>query len=105
MPLGEFELLVMLAVMRLKDDAHAAQVRDEIETRSGRAAPRGSVYITLDRLIRKGYVRERSVAGGPERGGRPKRLFAPTAAGRHATEHALAGLRRMQRGLAWHRTD
>jgi DNA-binding PadR family transcriptional regulator len=103
MPLGEFELLVLLAVMRLKDEAHAAQVREEIETRTGRPAPRGSVYITLDRLIRKGHLRERAVAGGPDRGGRPRRLFAATAAGRHATEDALMGLRRMQRGLAWNR--
>jgi DNA-binding PadR family transcriptional regulator len=105
MPLGEFELLVMLAVLRLNDEAHAAQVRDEIEARTGRPAPRGSVYITLDRLIRKGHLRERSVAGGADRAGRSRRLFAATAAGRHAAEDALAGLRQMQRGLVWRRSE
>ena len=101
MYLGEFELLVMLAVMRLDDEAHAAEVRNEIEARSGRQASRGTVYITLDRLIRKGCLRERAVPGGHERGGRLKRLFIPTAAGKRATEDALNGLQRMQRGLAW----
>src|SRR5688500_6690592 len=57
-PLGEFELLVLVAVLRLEQDAYAVSIREEIETRTGRAAPRGSVYITLDRLARKGYLRE-----------------------------------------------
>src|SRR5688572_15285236 len=98
-PLGEFELLVLLAVLRLKGDAYAVSVRDEIEARTGRPAPRGSVYITLDRLTRKGYVRERSEAGGAERGGRAKRVFSVTGAGSAAAQDALAGLKRMQQGL------
>jgi hypothetical protein len=52
MAVGEFELLVLLAVLRLKDNAYAVSVREEIEARTHRAAPRGSVYITLDRLTR-----------------------------------------------------
>ena len=100
-PLGEFELLVLLAVLRLKDDAYAVSVREEIEARSGRAAPRGSVYITLDRLTRKGYLHAVEAAGGAERGGRPKRVFSATTAGRAAVKDALEALRRMQQGLAW----
>jgi PadR family transcriptional regulator, regulatory protein PadR len=100
-PLGEFELLVLLAVLRLDADAYAVSVREEIEARTGRAAPRGSVYITLDRLTRKGYLREVQRAGGRERGGRPKRVFSATAAGKAAVKDALAGIKRMQRGLAW----
>ena len=79
-PLGEFELLVLLAVMRLKGEAYAVPVREEIEARTGRAVARGAVYMTLDRLVRKGYLRERGAPGGVERGGRPKRLFTVTAA-------------------------
>ncbi len=100
-PLGEFELLVLLAVLRLKENAYAVSVREEIEARTGRPAPRGSVYITLDRLTRKGYLHEAQSPGGAERGGRPKRLFSATAAGRTAAKTALTGLRRMQQGLAW----
>ena len=98
-PLGEFELLVLLAVMRLKDEAYAIPVREEIEARTGRAVARGAVYMTLDRLVRKGYLRERSAPGGLERGGRAKRLFTVTATGTTATRAAVAGLRRMQQGL------
>lgn len=100
MALGEFELLVLLAVSRL-DDAYAVSVREEIEARTGRPAARGSVYITLDRLTRKGYLREHSITRPGERGGAAKRLFAPTAEGKAAAKDALAGLRRMQQGLAW----
>ena len=98
-PLGEFELLVLLAVIRLEEEAYAVPVREEIEARTGRNVARGAVYMTLDRLVRKGHLRERSVAGGAERGGRPKRLFQISAAGRAATQEALMALRKMQQGL------
>jgi DNA-binding PadR family transcriptional regulator len=98
-PLGEFELLVLLAVIRLGEDAYAVPVREEIEARTGRSVARGAVYMTLDRLARKGHLRERSVAGGAERGGRPKRLFQISASGRAATQDALMALRKMQQGL------
>ena len=104
-PLGEFELLVLLAVLRLKGTAYAVSVRQEIEDQTGRPAPRGSVYITLDRLARKGYLRERRMPGGAERSGRIKRVFVATPEGSLAAREALAGLKRMQRGLAWDRQD
>jgi DNA-binding PadR family transcriptional regulator len=99
MALGEFELLVLLAVSRL-EGAYAVSVREEIEARTGRAVPRGSVYITLDRLTRKGMLRE-SAGARAERGGTPTRVFALTADGRAAAREALGGLRRMQQGLTW----
>ena len=99
MALGEFELLVLLAASRL-DDAYAVSVREEIEARTGRPVPRGSVYITLDRLTRKGYLREHAAARA-DRGATPKRTFALTGDGKAAVKDALAGLRRMQQGLAW----
>lgn len=100
MALGEFELLVLLAVSRL-DEPYAVSVREEIEARTGRPVPRGSVYITLDRLTRKGYLREDSAPGGGERGGVARRIFATTPEGKAAAKDAIAGLRRMQQGLAW----
>ena len=100
-PVGEFELLILLAVHRLKDNAYAVTVREEIEARTGRDVPRGSVYITLDRLVRKGYLQERSAAGDAEREGRPRRVFRVTGEGTRATRDALAGIRNMQRGLAF----
>jgi PadR family transcriptional regulator PadR len=100
MALGEFELLVLLAVSRL-DEAYAASVREEIEARTGRPVPRGSVYITLDRLTRKGYLREHGAGGDRARGGVARRVFTTSAEGRAAAKDALAGLRRMQQGLAW----
>lgn len=99
MALGEFELLVLLAVSRL-EGAYAVSVREEIEARTGRAVPRGSVYITLDRLTRKGLLREHAGVRG-DGGGTPTRAFAVTADGRAAARDALAGLRRMQKGLTW----
>ena len=97
--LGEFELLVLLAVLRLGDVAYAVPVREEIEARTGRAVARGAVYMTLDRLVRKGHLRESAAGGGADRSGRPRRMFRVTAQGREATRHALTGLRRMQQGL------
>ena len=98
-PLGEFELLVLLAVLRLRDDAYAVPVREEIEARTSRTVARGAVYMTLDRLVRKGYLCEHSGPGGQERGGRPKRLFEATPTGREAVRDALSDIRRMQQGL------
>jgi PadR family transcriptional regulator PadR len=94
--LGELEQLVLLAAQRLPENAYAVSIRDEIEARAGIALSRSSVYVTLDRLDRKGYVR--SWLGEPtaERGGKAKRCFEVTAAGRRAlaeAEQAVARLR------------
>ena len=67
--LGEFEHIVLLAVLRLGDDAYGASVRREIETRTGRALTVGALYRTLDRLELKGYVASRVGDPTPERGG------------------------------------
>jgi PadR family transcriptional regulator PadR len=94
--LGELEQLVLLAALRLAENAYAVSIRDEIDARAGIALSRSSVYVTLDRLDRKGYVR--SWLGEPtaERGGKAKRCFEVTAAGRRAlseAEQAVASLR------------
>jgi len=74
--LGEFEQVVLLSILRLGDDAYAVSVRDEILRCTGRDVSRGSIYITLDRLETKGYLRSRLADPTPERGGRAKRYYA-----------------------------
>ena len=74
--LGEFEQVVLLAVLRLGDEAYAVPILDEIAQRTGRAVSRGSVYVTLDRLETKGYLRSRLGDPTAERGGRAKRYYA-----------------------------
>ena len=56
--LGEFEQVVLLAILRLGDEAYAVSIRDEILTCTGRTVSRGSIYITLDRLETKGYLKK-----------------------------------------------
>src|SRR5436853_4420362 len=73
--LGEFEQVVLLAVLRLGEDAYAVSILDEIVRCTGRPVARGSVYITLDRLETKGYLRSGLGDPTPERGGRAKRYY------------------------------
>ena len=75
--LGEFEHMVLLAIMRLGDgDAYAVPVRDEIVRCTGRDVSRGSIYITLDRLETKGYLKSRLADPTPERGGLSNRYYS-----------------------------
>jgi PadR family transcriptional regulator, regulatory protein PadR len=97
--LGEFEQIVLLAVMRLEDDAYGMTVRREIEDRTGRDVSIGAVYATLDRLEQKGLVRSKVGAPTQERGGRAKRCFVVTAAGVAAVEGTQQALKRMTAGL------
>jgi len=100
--LGEFEALLLLAVLHLTEaklDAYGSAVRDEIETRSGRPAPRGSIYVTLDRLEEKGLLSSRTTGGSAARGHRPKRIFTVTALGFRAVRASVSAFSRMQRGL------
>jgi PadR family transcriptional regulator PadR len=96
--LGEFEQLVMLAVMRLEEDAYGMEVRREIEGRTGRDASIGAVYATLERLENKGLMRSREIV--PEGGtARPRRLYKITADGAKSLNQALSAVARMREGL------
>jgi PadR family transcriptional regulator len=75
-PLGEFEQVVLLSILRLAEEAYAVSVRGEILRCTGRDVSRGSIYITLDRLETKGYLRSRLADPTPERGGRAKRYYS-----------------------------
>ena len=86
--LGELEQMLLWTVVRLGDGAYGMAVRDELERRSGRAVSRGSVYITLDRLVKKAYLSSRLDTPTEERGGRSRRYFAVTPLGKAAMREA-----------------
>ena len=97
--LGEFEQLVLLALMRLGDGAYGMTVRREIADRTGREVTIGAVYVTLDRMERKALVRSRLGEPTEVRGGRAKRCFTITAPGLAALELSQKALKRMTDGL------
>ena len=97
--LGEFEQLVLLALMRLEPEAYGVAIRDEIEKRTGRSVALGAVYTTLLRLEDKRMVATRLGEPTPQRGGRRKKYYRPLAAGRRELAASLDALRSMTRGL------
>jgi DNA-binding PadR family transcriptional regulator len=97
--LGDFEQLVILAVMRLGEGAYGMTVRREIEANSGRHVSLGGIYSTLDRLEEKGLVSSAMGETTPERRGRAKRFFKVQAGGVRALQDALAALDRMRMGI------
>jgi PadR family transcriptional regulator PadR len=97
--LGEFEQMVLLAIVRLDDNAYGVTIRQLIEERTDRAVTIGAVYATLERLEAKRYLK-RTVAGPePIRGGRSKRLYHVTRAGARALTHSRAMMAKMAEGL------
>ena len=86
---GEFELLVLLSILRQEEDAYANRVRDDLEEHAGRRVTRGALYRTLDRLTEKGLLRwELEPSEIPERGGHPMRRLWVTEAGLLAVRQA-----------------
>jgi PadR family transcriptional regulator len=97
--LGEFEQLLLLAVLRLGADAYGVDIARELEARAGRTVSRGALYTSLDRLEDKGLLRWKVVVGTPERSGLPRRLYTVTSAGMAALRASRDTLRRMWRGV------
>ncbi len=93
--LGEFEQIVLLAVLRLGKNAYGVTILEEIEQRTGRSVMIGAVYATLDRLESKRYISSRVGDPTPERGGRAKRFFKITAQGSAALERSRRILQNM----------
>ncbi len=89
----------MLAVLGLRDEAYPLSIRDAIEQRTGRKVSRASVFITLERLERKGFARSRYGDPTPVRGGRAKRFFRATPRGLAATKSSLTQMQAMTTGL------
>ena len=98
--LAEFELLVMLAALRLgPEEAYTVSIVNDIEERTGRMVRRANVYTTLQRLEGKGFVSTRMGNPKAERGGRPPRLVAVEPAGMEALRATTGAIRSMVGGL------
>ena len=98
-PLGEFELLVLLATMSLGAEAYPLAVTRNIETRTKRKVSRAAVLITLGRMEDKDLVRSSYGDPTPERGGRPKRFFHVKPRGVQAVQESLGRIDTMLVGL------
>lgn len=96
---GEFELLTMLAIAQLGDDAYGVTVRDVLESRTSRAVTLGAIYKTLGRLEAKGLVNVMVAPPTGERGGRRKKLYRLNASGLAALRGSLSDLRQLAEGL------
>jgi len=97
--LGEFEQIVLLAVLRLGTDAYGVPIRREIEKRTSRSLTVGALYRTLDRLESKGYVASWFSDPVPERGGRSKRYFRLEPLGVRALRQTQEELAAMWEGV------
>jgi PadR family transcriptional regulator PadR len=97
--LGEFEQLILFAILRLGDDAYGVTVRDEIENRTGRGVSAGAVYTALVRLEARGFVTSWFGDPTPARGGRRKRHYRVEAAGQRALQRTYDNLRSMAQGV------
>ena len=94
--LGEVEQLLLLAILRLGEGTYAVPIREEISKHAGVNLSRGTIYVTLDRLERKGFIRSWFADPMPEPGGKARRCFGMTRDGLMA----LRASRRMVDRLA-----
>ena len=97
--LGEFEQLILLAILRLRDDAYGVTIRAELAERAGRTVAPGALYTTLERLEIKGLIASRMSDPTPQRGGRAKRHVTVTAEGMEALTRSVQAYQRLLDGL------
>jgi DNA-binding PadR family transcriptional regulator len=97
--LGELEQLILLAILRLSDDAYGVTIRAELSQRAGRAVAPGALYTALERLETKGLVTSHMGDPTPQRGGRAKRYVRVSAVGLQALKRARRAYDRMLDGL------
>jgi PadR family transcriptional regulator PadR len=105
--LGEFELMILLAVIHLGDEAYGVPISRELERHRGRGVSVGSVYAALERMEAKALVASTLGDPTPERGGKAKRYFTVTKAGLrqvHETRRILSKLWRTLPELKGERT-
>jgi PadR family transcriptional regulator, regulatory protein PadR len=98
--LGEVEQLVLLAILRVGDGAYAVPIREQIARHADVRLSRGTMYVTLDRLERKGYIRSWQGDPTPEPGGKARRLFAIERDGLAALRAAQRMVDRLRAGTA-----
>ena len=97
---GEVEQLVLIAVLRLGEDAYAVPIRSLVHDEAGIALSRGAVYVTLERLEAKGYVTSWFTEPIAVRGGKARRMFRLTAAGLAATRASKDAVDRLAAGTS-----
>jgi len=97
--LTDFELMVMLAVLRVREDAYGVSIAREIEQTGGRCVTHAAVYLALDRLSQHGLVASRLGDPTPERGGRAKKLFSITPAGLRAIRQTQRAFMALWKGI------
>ena len=97
--LGEFEQVVLLAVLRLGEEAYGVSIRQEILECTDRNPTPGALYTVLERLEGKGMVTSRMGDATPERGGKPKRYFEVTKEGIAAVTRAQRAYQKLLKGL------
>lgn len=97
--IGEFEQLVLLAVLQLGENARGIDIRREIEQRAERRVTRGALYTTLERLEAKGFLDWEVEDSTPARGGLPRRRFTVTPPGLDALRTSRRALLNLSRGL------
>ena len=99
--LGSFEQVVLLAVLRLRDDGYGRAILKDVQQRLDREVAPGAVHATLDRLERKGLLTSKLGAGTPVRAGRARRYYRVRPAGVRALNEARAAADNIWRGLKW----
>lgn len=97
--LGEFEQMVLLAILRLGDGVYGVPIVDEIESRTGRSVARAAVYVTLRRLEKKGLVESWMGEPTEERGGKARRMVRVRPAGRRLVHESRKAMDAMWQGL------
>jgi len=97
--LGNFELMVVLVLIRLRENAYGVPISDELEKRTGREVAIGSVYAALERLEDKGFVTSELGEPTSERGGRAKKYFRVTARGLKEVRETQRSLVNLWQGL------
>jgi len=98
--LGEFEQLLLFALLRLGEDAYGVTIRQEIAHRTGRDIAAGAIYTALERLEARGYVQSWMGEPTPERGGKRKKYYELLPEGAKALGRSYENLQRMARGVA-----
>ena len=97
--LGDFEQLILMALVRLRENAYGVSMRKEIEERTGRSISAGAIYTALDRLESRGFVSSRLGDPTPQRRGRPRKFYRLEPPGAEALNRSYSALSRMAKGI------
>lgn len=97
--LGELEEMVLLAALRLSEEAYGASILRELDAEAGRDVPRGSVYVAIERLESKGLIETSAGKPTPRRRGRPRRMIRVTESGLAAVRRSHEVRERLRHGL------